>query len=117
MQFTPGPNGLTNGVIHGALKQSDVDGVLIPALASNLTQLVKASPCLADCMAAKSFDTSPADGTVSATEVKGNLTQALTADIDLYDSSGKWAPSAANANPDSMTIGIGFTAKKATFSE
>ena len=122
LTFIASPDGLMKGEIHGALKQDDLDKIFIPSLAQNLSLIATQQNCAqnADCTnVRKLFDTQPTDGMISALEVKGSLllSNLLGPDVDLYDAQGKWKPNPSNTSPDSFTIGVGFTAKKAMFSE
>lgn len=120
LTFAVTQNGLMKGELHGALTRVDLDTVLLPALAASLNTLAQKANCDADCLNVRAlFDYSPKDGTVTADEVRGNpsLYPLLVPDVDLYDAKGAWAPNPKNTDPDSFTVGIGFTAVKASFAD
>jgi hypothetical protein len=65
------------------------------------------------------LDKNPVDGNVTASEIENNtLIQSLLAsDIDLLDANGTYQsdPAKRDGEKDSLSIGIGFTTVKATF--
>ena len=120
--FTATPSGLMMGQLHGALRKADLDTLFIATLAQNLNVIATQPNCAqnADCTNVQNlFDTLPKDGKITAIEVKSSalLSSLLVPDVALFDAQGKWKPDPQNTTPDSFTIGIGFTAKKATFVE
>jgi hypothetical protein len=115
--FSTTATGLTQGQINGAVVQADVDAVIVPSLTQHVDSMVKQVPCTDECMTAQQiFDTND-DGMVSETEFKSNplVQSVLQPDVDLIDGAGNYSPTVTNANPDSLSVGFGFTAVKATF--
>ena len=116
--FAAAKNGLMTGQLNGALTLDDLQKVLIPVLALNLTALENQPNCDAACAAVKAnFDINPADKTVTAFEVATYLDVPLKPDVEVFDAKGNWAPSLANRNPNGWSLGLTFTAKPATFTE
>jgi hypothetical protein len=117
ISFTTTATGLTQGQINGAIVQADVDGVIVPSVTQHIDAIVKQVPCVDECVTAQQLFDTDDDGTVTEQELESNtLIQTLLApDVDLLDSAGNYGPSAGNANKDSLSVGIGFTAVKATF--
>ena len=112
--FTADASGkITGGQLNGGVKKSDIDGSIVPTVAALLTAQIKADPANTTLA---SFDTNK-DGTVTAAEVAANPTISpfLAPDVQLFDSTGAYAPNKANTTKDSLSIGIGFTAVKATW--
>lgn len=120
LAFVAGEAGLMKGELHGAITKADLDALFIPALAANLTLVAQKPTCDADCQNVRAlFDTSPKNGTIAPDEVRGNpaLYPLLVPDVDLFDAKGAWSPNPRNTDPDSFSIGIGFTAVKAAFAD
>jgi hypothetical protein len=112
--FTADASGkITGGQLNGGVKKSDIDGSIVPTVAALLTAQIKADPANTTLA---SFDSNK-DGTVTAAEVAANPTISpfLAPDVQLFDSTGAYAPNKANTTKDSLSIGIGFTAVKATW--
>ena len=118
LQFTPKDGQLVGCQLNGAVTAKDIDKVLIPGIAKSLDTTLKRMPCDQQCMQVKGFDKNK-DGTITAEELRNDfLVQSLLKpDVDLYDAGGKWAPSRDNADPDSLSLGVAFTAVKAKFVE
>jgi len=144
VQFEIGMNAagattLEKGQIHGSIKKADVDGTIIPAVATLLTGRicpggVMNHKCMGACnlngsngQIASIFDSgncSNGDGTmammkdcvIDTCEVAGNsiITAVLASDVQIYDAKGDYAPSAANMKKDSLSLGLGFTAVAGT---
>lgn len=119
-----GAPGLLTGQIHGSLKQRQVQTDVIPAIAAALTEAIAAAPGSPQAQQIKAlFDTGGCggakanDGLIDACEVATNMViqNVLAPDVDLYDANGAWAPNPKNADKDSLSIGLGFTAVRATF--
>ena len=104
---------VTGGQMNGGVKKSDIDGSIVPTVAKLLTAQIKADP---SNMTLASFDTDK-NGTVTAAEVAANPTVSpfLAPDIQLFAADGSYAPNKANTVKDSLSIGVGFTAVKATW--
>jgi hypothetical protein len=143
VQFTRDASGnLTGGQLNGVIKNSDLQTKLIPGFATILTQKVQrmlgqastnmqilmlfdnggasdpACPTPDGKGACKNPDGScavPKDGKIDACEVSTSFIQfVLVPDVQMYDGT-RWAPSADNAKPDSLSVGIGLTALPAKF--
>jgi hypothetical protein len=127
LRFTPTSNGLTSGQLNGAVKKTDVDKILVPALAATFTTIAMTMPCDMSCMTVQSmFDiggcTNP-DGTMAVKgdnkidicEVTSNvlLQSLLNPDVALFDSAGNWKPDPTNANKDCLSLGVAFDASVA----
>jgi len=117
---------LSNGIIAGAITDSDLQGEVLPAVHSALTDSI-AEDCtgtVPDCCEDGStgativglFDNAPADCAVSLEEVKeSNLIKSLlTPDVDLLDAGGNYNP-LSDGEKDSLSLGVGFTAISGTF--
>jgi len=118
---------LSQGQIHGAVKKTQFDDEVMPALTALLNQEIAAN-VPSKQMILDQFDTgncnapdgTPAvakDGKIDLCEVSTNaLVQlVLNADVALFDSAGNYAPDPTNNTPDSVSIGLGFTAIGASF--
>jgi hypothetical protein len=118
----------TAAQINGAYKQSDVQGILIPGLAANITAQIKADPASPSSASLKSlFDAGGCtssdgmaavanDGVVAPCEVAKNalLQSSLAPDARLFDDSGAYHPSTTGAK-NALTVALGFTLTSATF--
>jgi hypothetical protein len=121
------------GQINGAVKNSDLQGTVIPAIAAALEAQVKANPNaqsskqlllffdLGDgnggpCTNPDGSKGLPNDGMIAECEVATNsLLQTLLApDVQLFQN-GVYAPNPANTKPDSLSLGVSFTAIPAQF--
>lgn len=104
--------------IGGAIAQSDIDGLVVPALASRIRSVfdvdctVSGTPPACGCPPGSEgealrnlFDQSPSDCTISAPEIAAEFAPFLTPDIDT-DGDG---------SNDAVSIGIGVHAVKGTF--
>ena len=99
-------NGVTTGVMAGAIPQSVLNNSVIPNLASILDGMLK-NPLIdssTKAMLSSLFDTN-SDGTISTAEVKNNalIKTFLSGDVDI-DGDGIFE----------LSVGLGFTAVKAT---
>lgn len=129
-------NGMMNGEVHGVVRKKDVDSEIIPAIAAAITLEIHADPngmatkqliglfetgdvskmkCdanMADCCA-----TNPKTCKILPEEVAGNflIQSVLKPDVQMFDNGGSYIPVADGANPDSLTVGLGFTGVKASF--
>jgi hypothetical protein len=106
--------GVLTGQINGAVKETDVNNTIIPAVATllnNELHMPNPSPEIA------AFDTN-GDGTITAAEVMSNpiISSVIKADVQLFAADGvTYKPNSANTTPDSLSLGFTFTAAKATF--
>ena len=140
VQYTRAANGtVTGGQLNGAIRNSDVKNVLIPALAASLTAQVQVTPLDARAMELLAIfdnggksDAACADGTCQNPDgscaVKGDnkidicevataglIQNVLAPDVQMFDLNGNYHPSPDNTNKDSLSIGLGFHAVPATF--
>jgi hypothetical protein len=129
LRYSHTKSGLTGGVLTGAVRQSDMQSTVIPALAAQLDQLVSATPCDLTCQQNEAiFDVggcTNADGTmaqardhrIDVCEVADNsiIKNVLAPDVQLFDASGAYRPNPQNTNKDSFSVGVGFTAVFAKF--
>ncbi len=109
--------GVTKGIVAGAISKSDLDNKILPAIKDQLAALVGActgspkTPPACGCVSGSSgaqiltlFDTTPADCTVSLDEIKDNsIIKTLL------------APDVVINGVDALSLGIGVTAVKGTF--
>jgi len=107
--------GISNGVIAGAVTQTEVDGTLMPAwqqaFDATVQQACPGAPPSCGCAGGSQgqtmqqlFDTTPKDCTISLAEVKNNsLIQSLVAPDVMID------------GQQALSLGFGFTAVKAVF--
>jgi hypothetical protein len=127
-------NSVTQGQLNAAVRKADVDGKIVPALAAGMNNKIQTDKSMlggltqTDVQLLMIFDTggcvdatgTPAvagDGIISPCELATNkvMKSALAPDVQMFDSSGSYAPNPANSNPDSLSIGLGFTAVQASF--
>jgi hypothetical protein len=125
--FTIDPNGtrLLGGSLNGSVSSSTVNNELIPSLASILTLYIVTSPdsetsrivkALFDTGGCNNPDGTPAvkgDGRISPCELSQNplIKTLFTPDVQLRNAGGTYQPVPGGAQPDSLSIGFGFTAK------
>ncbi len=105
-------NGHLTGTIHGGVKKTDVDSILLPAMAQLITATLQqpgSSPTL------KTFDTDK-NGTVTAAELQSNslIAGLLSPDVQLFQG-GVFKPNPAKTVKDSLSLGIAFQAATAAF--
>jgi hypothetical protein len=129
-----GAPGLINGEIQGSIKESDVQNVLIPQIATLLNARIAANPTSpTSMMLLQLFDTgngaggtctsadgtvgTPGDGLIAPCEVAMNniIQNVLAPDVQIYDANGNYAPNSQNTMRDSLSVGVAFTAVRATF--
>jgi len=131
--FTKTATGATAGVLHGAVKYSEVQANIVPALADAFTASEQNDPSGTSGTIGQLFDTgvgckagdknrdgttaAASDGKVAVCEVVNNslIKSILVPDVQLFDSLGNWAPNPANTKKDAMSIGFGFQLVDATF--
>jgi hypothetical protein len=103
---------LTGGQINAAIKKSDVDGVIIPAVAALITAELKKPDASATL---KMFDPNM-DGTVSPDEIANNqlIANFLAPDVQMFQN-GVYNPNPAKTMKDSLSLGFSFTAVAASF--
>lgn len=121
-------NGLSNGLIGGAVKTSDLETTIIPTMQNLLNDelMTACDATQTPCCPANSngelilnlFD-SDDSCTISVAEITQNqlIGTLLTPDVDLLDAAGNYQRDRddRDGNPDSLSIGIGFGTTTATF--
>ena len=144
LQYTKSGTMITGGQLNGAIKNSVVQMNIIPGVATLLTNRLKADPTSSTNMQIASiFDNGgkadPAcggtacqnpmfgdrpgmcavskDGIIDTCEVSTNniIQNVLSPDVQMFDASGNYAPNPSNTTKDSLSLGLAFTAVKATF--
>ena len=124
---------LAMGQLNGAIKSSDVQTVIVPALAANLEAQVQANPSsMSSQQILAIFDVGngsggpctnpdgslgqPGDGHIAVCEVAGNgiIQSILAPDVQMFQG-GVYQPNPANTTKDSLSLGVAFTAVAATF--
>ena len=126
------------GRIHGAIRQSDVQQVVVPALAAAFNAQIAANPtatssqqllslfdnggvassaCGSTCKNLNGTCAAANDGTISDCEVGTNslIANLLAPDVQLYDTQGNWHPTPGGTTKDSLSVGLGFTGVAASF--
>jgi hypothetical protein len=125
--------GLASGRIGGGITLVQIENELIPAIAAGLSALLEAEcagegeepePCgcpedSAAEIVQETFDTDNSCD-ISAAELLANdiVATLIQADVDLLDENGNFDPtpeSDPNFSPDSMSLGVGFSAVGAVF--
>jgi hypothetical protein len=125
IQFTESGGKITGGQINGAIKSSDVMNTIIPNVATLLNSRVTANPTgSTEKQILQIFDIGctgmtnlKGDGMISTCEVSDNsiIKNVLNPDVQMFDSAGNYKPNASNTNKDSLSLGLGFSAVKASF--
>jgi hypothetical protein len=130
--------GVTTGQIHGVIRKEDIDKRVIPSIAEALTQIIRSDPMSAttrtliqlfedtadnpvsktkcDTMPMACCAKSPTTCTILPEEVAGNalIASLLAPDVQVFDGM-KWKPVPRGTQKDAMSVGLGFTAVKASF--
>jgi hypothetical protein len=123
VQFTRSGDNVMSGQINGAIKNSDVMGNIIPSVAQLLTDQIAGDPNGSTEMQIKKlFDTGGCgtamadDNVIASCELAESsiIKSVLRPDVQMFDASGAYKPNAANETPDSLSVGLGFTATKAS---
>ena len=106
--------GCSNGKLGGGVTVDEFRSNLLPALAAGLNQVIKTDKAVATPLL-QAFD-SDHDGTITLQELENNpiLMLAISPDLDLLDSSGKFNPGQDGVK-DSYSVGFGFTCVPAAF--
>lgn len=125
IQFRTSGGKISSGQINGAIKSTDVQTKIIPNVATLLDSRVQANPTgSTEKQILQIFDIgcttgtgTKGDGKIDTCEVSENsiIKNVLNPDVQMFDSSGNYKPNSANTNKDSLSLGIGFTAVKASF--
>lgn len=118
-----GTTGLMEGQVNGSLRVSELQTTVIPGVAALLNGLVAAGGSTAT-QVLDIFDiggctgATADDGQIAVCEVATNplLQTILAPDVQVYASNGTtYQPCRQNCTNDSISIGVGFTAVRATF--
>jgi len=126
-----------DGMLHGVLAQVDIDQKIVPLVANLLTDMVNKDPTAesakiiiglfenqADPVSKKKCTDKPADccATNGKTckilpeEVKNSAVGGvLSADVQVFDDQGNWAPVPGGKKYNGMSVGIGFSGVTAQF--
>jgi hypothetical protein len=106
--------GCVNGKLGGGATAEEFEGSFLPAIAEGFNQIIKTNTTAATPLL-QAFD-SDKDGLITAQELEKNpvLMIAVSPDLDLLDSSGKFNPGQDGTN-DSYSMGLGFTCVPAAF--
>jgi hypothetical protein len=113
--------GCSNGKIGGGVPRAQVDSSIIPALARAMQAVIDASctistpdSCSATARNLLALFDSNADFRITADELRANFLIAalLAPDVDLLKANGRPGNDGVN---DSLSLGLGFTAKEAVF--
>ncbi|MCU1278920.1 MAG: hypothetical protein JWM53_2466 [bacterium] len=145
LQFTRGADGkITGGQLNGAIKNSDVQTLIIPNVAKLLTDKIAkdmippATLSSSDMQILSIFDNggkadaacaagtcknpdgscaTKGDNKIDVCEVStaGLIQNVLAPDVQMYDAAGAYAPNKDNTVKDSLSLGLSFTAVGATF--
>ena len=151
IQYTKAGDGIMKAQLNGAIKNSDVQGNIIPNVAMLLSMRVAVDPttstnkqilsifdaggtaespvttCGATCKNTDGSCAKKGDGKIDVCEVATNsiISNVLAPDVQLYnstvDAAGKvtegttYMPNKDNKAKDSLSLGLSFTAVKASF--
>jgi hypothetical protein len=125
IQFRTQSGGLMSGQINGAIKATDVQNTIIPNVATLLDMRVTTNPTgSTEKQILQIFDIGctghpeyKGDGHIETCEVSDNsiIKNVLNPDVQMFDSAGNYHPNPANTTRDSLSLGLGFTAVKASF--
>jgi hypothetical protein len=125
IQFRVSSGKIMSGQINGAIKSTDVMNTIIPNVATLLNQRVTANPTgSTEKQILQIFDIGctghpeyKMDGMIETCEVSDNsiIKNVLNPDVQMFDASGNYHPNPANTMKDSLSLGLGFTAVKATY--
>ena len=136
LDLRSGVPAILNGAMYGIINKSDIDNVIIPAYAQNVTSEINANPqadssktlsslfenmqntvsnqkCMlaADCCA-----TSPSTCRILPDEVRiSPIGGALAPDLQAFDEAGNWKLVPGGKMKNGMSVGFGFTAIHASF--
>jgi len=137
LQGTLSDSDVMDGELHAVLRKQDIDEQLIPAMAQAFTAKINKDPTGAVAQALIPFfedsdyatskakcDSDPArccaknptTCEISAAELRENtmLMQSLEPDVQMFQD-GAWKPTPGGSTKDSLSIGFGISAVKASF--
>jgi hypothetical protein len=127
---------ITDGAIQGVISKTDIDGKIVPTVATLVTNLIHDKPMdsttatiislfenmqndatKAKCMtASKCCKTNPTTCEILPAEVLASpVGGVLSADVEALDASDQWKPTPGGKNKNAMSVGLGFTMIKANF--
>jgi hypothetical protein len=135
IKFRTSGTGLMSGEIHGAICGKDVQNNVIPAVAALLNDRVKTDPTNStnkqilqifdqgcEDTTAKNIDgtaVAKTDGKIAVCEVATNaiIKNVLNPDVQMFSDATctTYAPNSGNMAKDSLSLGLAFTAVKASF--
>jgi hypothetical protein len=126
---------ITNGVINGAVSQTDITGI-ISTVAMLITQMINSDPTSSTTMTIIGLFENPANPVtqqkcmtmsqccadspktcvILPAEVQDSPVGGLLApDVQVFDANGNWAPVPKGTMKNGMSVGLGFTSIKASF--
>ena len=107
-------DGCVDSKLGGGVTVEEFRDRLLPVIADGLNQFIKADEAVTKTLL-RAFD-SDHDGVITARELEDNpvLMLAVSPDLDLLDSSGKFNPGQDGVK-DSYSMGLGFTCVPADF--
>ncbi len=120
-------NGLTSGIIGGAIQSSDLETNILPTIKNLIDDVIEADCQLGppECCTAGSngkliadiFDDNN-DCTVSLAEIQNDplISAFLLPDVDLLDASGNFSPNDDGVK-ESISVGLGFTTTTGSFTQ
>lgn len=128
---------ISDGAIHGVISKKDIDGKIVPTVASLVTKMIHDKPtdsttmtiislfenmandvsknkCMTDMT--KCCKTNAATCEILPAEVLASpVGGVLSADVEAFDGSDAWKPVPGGKNKNAMSVGLGFTMIKANF--
>jgi hypothetical protein len=137
LQGTLSDSDVMDGELHAVLRKQDIDEQLIPAMAQAFTAKINKDPTGAvaqalipffedsdyatskakcDSEPARCCAKNPTTCEISAAELRENtmLMQSLEPDVQMFQD-GAWKPTPGGSTKDSLSIGFGISAVKASF--
>jgi hypothetical protein len=132
-------NSTLTGQINGAVRSSEVQGVIVPAIAAGLNARVQADPssslamqlltifdtggkpnvnCPGTCANPDGSCARAMDGHIDVCEIatSGLIENVLAPDVQMFDANGDYHPNPLNTKKDCLSVGIAFSAVGARFS-
>jgi hypothetical protein len=134
-----GPSLSVDGELHGAIRSSDMQGVVIPALAQGLTAFIAANPgspqaqqllavfdtggtrspecMLSACINPDRSCAIAGNHEISICELSTSalIQNVLAPDVQMFAADGSFQPNPANTVKDSVSVGIGVHVVPASF--
>lgn len=127
---------IQSGALYGAIAKKDIDDKVLPAIADQLTTLIRSAPMsstaqtlinlfesktdpvsVTKCMtASRCCRTSPATCVILPEEVRNSaIGGVFSPDVEVLDDMGQWKPVPGGKKFNAMSVGLGFTAITATY--